>query len=103
MQTWVSPISRTARRHDPDVRPYVFERELDYISIDLPPDLKYAIQTINTLIEDRLALLASLHFTVPKRDKLTMKALNAINAQIQQRIANRDPPGSLLRRSMPSA
>jgi len=78
---------------DPDVRPYVFERELEYISIDLPPDLKSAILVINGLIEDRLGMLASLHFTVPKRDKLTMKALNAINAQIQQRIANRDPAG----------
>ncbi|MFA6333004.1 MAG: DEAD/DEAH box helicase, partial [Methanoregula sp.] len=83
----------TRTENDPDVRPYVFERDLDYISIDLPPDLKAAIQTINGLIEDRLALLASLHFTVPKREKLSMKELNAINAQIQQRIANRDPAG----------
>jgi len=77
--------------NDPDVRPYVFERNLEYVSIDLPPDLKAAITVINALIEERLALLASLHFTVPKREKLTMKALNEINAQIQQRIANRDP------------
>ena len=77
--------------NDPDVLPYVFERDLEYISIDLPPDLKSVIIVINTLIEERLALLASLHFTVPKREKLTMKALNEINAQIQQRIANRDP------------
>jgi Fanconi anemia group M protein len=77
--------------NDPDVRPYVFERDLEYISIDLPHDLKAAITVINALIEERLALLASLHFTVPKREKLTMKALNEINAQIQQRIANRDP------------
>jgi len=77
--------------NDPDVRPYVFERDIEYISIDLPPDLKVAITIINALIEKRLALLASLHFTVPKREKLTMKALNEINAQIQQRIANRDP------------
>ncbi|NMB78276.1 MAG: DEAD/DEAH box helicase family protein [Methanomicrobiales archaeon] len=83
----------TRTENDPDVRPYVFERDLEYIDIDLPPDLKSAIAVINALIEDRLAMLASLHFTVPKRDKLTMKALNAINAQIQQRIANRDPAG----------
>ncbi|MGA2121430.1 MAG: DEAD/DEAH box helicase [Methanoregula sp.] len=83
----------TRTENDPDVRPYVFERDLEYITIDLPPDLKAAIQTINALIEERLALLASLHFTVPKREKLSMKALNAINAQIQQRIANRDPTG----------
>ncbi len=77
--------------NDPDVRPYVFERDIEYTSIDLPGDLKAAISVINALIDERLALLSSLHFTVPKREKLTMKALNSINAQIQQRIANRDP------------
>ncbi|MDD1694690.1 MAG: DEAD/DEAH box helicase [Methanoregula sp.] len=80
----------TRTESDPDVRPYVFEREIEYITIDLPPDLKAAIQTINALIEDRLGILASLHFTVPKREKLSMRELSAINAQIQQRIANRD-------------
>jgi Fanconi anemia group M protein len=76
---------------DPDVRPYVYERDVEIISISLPTELKDAISTINSLIEHRLALLASMHFTVPKRERLTMKALNAINAQIQQRIAARDP------------
>ena len=81
----------TRTEDDPDVRPYVFARDMEVITIDLPPDLKAAITTINALTEDRLSLLASLHFTVPKREKLTMKALAAINAQIQQRIADRDP------------
>lgn len=81
--------SRT--ENDPDVAPYVHERDLDYISIDLPPELKAAINSINTLIDDRLQLLASLHFTVPKREKLSMRELSAINAQIQARIANKDP------------
>ncbi len=76
---------------DPDVRPYVFEREVEYLSVDLPPDIKAAINSINSLLEDRLALLGSLHFTVPKREKLSMKELNTINAQIQQRIRNQDP------------
>jgi len=83
----------TRTENDPDVRPYVFERDLEFISIDLPPDLRSAIEVINGLIEDRLALLASLRFTVPKREKLSMRELNAINAQIQQRIQNRDPAG----------
>src|SRR5208337_4236444 len=83
----------TRTENDPDVRPYVFERDLEYIMIELPPELRSAIDVINALIENRLALLASLHFTVPRRERLTMKALNAINAQIQQRIANRDPAG----------
>jgi len=75
---------------DPDVHPYVFERDLDIVTLDLPAELKAAINTINTLIDDRLALLSSLNFTVPKRERLSMKELSAINAQIQQRIANRD-------------
>jgi ERCC4-related helicase len=83
----------TRTENDQDVRPYVFTRELEYVNIDLPPELREAVQAIHALTEDRLALLASHHFTVPKRDELTMKALNAINAQIQQRIANRDPQG----------
>jgi Fanconi anemia group M protein len=81
----------TRTEDDPDVRPYVYERDLENMTIDLPPELKAAITTINALIENRLALLSSLHFTVPKRENLTMKAMNAINAQIQQRIADRDP------------
>ncbi len=86
-------ISRIESRteNDPDVRPYVFERDIEFLSIDLPPDLKRAVSIIDSLIDERLAILASLHFTVPKREKLTMKTLNEINAQIQQRIANRDP------------
>ncbi|HXX54644.1 MAG TPA: helicase-related protein, partial [Methanoregula sp.] len=86
-------ISRieTRTENDRDVAPYVFERELEYIPIDLPKELKAAIAGINALTEDRLGLLASLHFTVPKREKLSMKALSAINAQIQARIADRDP------------
>ncbi|MFA4860755.1 DEAD/DEAH box helicase [Methanoregula sp.] len=83
----------TRTENDPDVRPYVFERELEYLDVSLPPALKAAVRVINGLIEERLALLASLNFTVPKREKLSMKELNAINAQIQQRIANRDPAG----------
>ncbi|WAC05954.1 MAG: DEAD/DEAH box helicase [Methanoregula sp.] len=81
----------TRTEDDPDVRPYVFARDVEVITIDLPANLKAAITTINALTEGRLAILSSLNFSVPKREKLTMKALGAINAQIQQRIADRDP------------
>jgi Fanconi anemia group M protein len=86
-------ISRIENRteNDPDVRPYVFKRDIEVIGIDLPPELMGAITIINALIDERLALLTSLNFTVPKREKLTMKIFNEINAQIQKRIANRDP------------
>jgi Fanconi anemia group M protein len=83
----------TRTESDPDVAPYVHERDIEIIQIDLPAELKDAIATINGLIENRLSLLASVRFTVPRRDRLSMKALAVINAQIQERIANRDPAG----------
>ncbi|MGA2162555.1 MAG: DEAD/DEAH box helicase [Methanoregula sp.] len=79
--------------NDPDVSPYVYERDIEIHQIDLPGELKQAIHAVHTLIDNRLALLASLGFTVPKREHLSMKELNSINAQIQQRIQNRDPAG----------
>ena len=68
---------------DPDVSPYVYERDIEIYPIDLPAELKESIHTIHTLIDDRLGLLASLGFAVPKRDRLSMKELNIINAQIR--------------------
>ena len=79
--------------NDPDVSPYVHEREVEIHQIELPAGLKSAIHAIHLLIDDRLGLLASLDFAVPKRDRLSMKELAGINAQVQQRIQNRDPAG----------
>ena len=79
--------------NDPDVSPYVHEREIEIHQIELPAELKRAIHVVHTLIDDRLGLLASLGFAVPKRDRLSMKELAGINAQVQQRIQNRDPAG----------
>ena len=79
--------------NDPDVRPYVHEREIDVVSLALPAELKSAIHAINSLLENRLALLASVGFAVPKREKLSMRELSGINVQIQQRIQNRDQSG----------
>jgi len=78
---------------DPDVSPYVHEREVEVCQIELPGELKEAIREVQILIGDRLGLLASLGFSVPGKDRLSMKELNSINAQIQQRIQNHDPAG----------
>ncbi len=78
---------------DPDVSPYIHERDVEIYPVDLPAELRQTIHAIQTLIDDRLALLASLGFVVPKRDRLSMKELNGINTQIQLRIQNRDPAG----------
>ena len=76
---------------DEDVRPYIHERDIQYVDVYLPEELQAALILLRELVESRLTRLASLNFRVPKPDKLSIKALNALNAQIQQRIRNRDP------------
>ncbi|MBP1928177.1 Fanconi anemia group M protein [Methanolinea mesophila] len=80
--------SRT--EHDPDVAPYVFERDIEVIGVDLPKELRHALDDLNELLESRLGYLRTLGFEVPRRQQLTMKALNVLNAQIQARIQERD-------------
>jgi Fanconi anemia group M protein len=75
---------------DADVRPYVHEREIEYRTVDLPEDLWLALSVLNSMIEDRLAALADLGYRVPRREALSMKALNGVMAQIQSRMQQRD-------------
>ncbi len=78
---------------DPDVKPYIHERELTYVSVDLPPELAFAVQSLESLLSSRLKTLAGLGYRVPSPDKLTMKGIQAIQAQIQSRIRKKDTSG----------
>lgn len=83
----------TRNEDDPDVRPYIHEREIEVISVSLPPALEMALDQLNRLLDERLKVLAGLGFSVPKRQQLSMKALNVINAQVQEKIQFRDASG----------
>ncbi|MBP2132138.1 Fanconi anemia group M protein [Methanomicrobium sp. W14] len=82
----------TRTETDSDVRPYIHEREIKYVGIELPPELEFARITLKKLLEQRLSVLGSAGYIVPSPDKLSMTALNGINAQIQRNIqaGNRD-------------
>jgi ERCC4-related helicase len=75
---------------DPDVKPYIHERDIQYISVDLPQSLSAGLEMLQNLVEARLRTLSRMNFTVPKRQNLTMRALNGIQMQIQERIRNQD-------------
>ena len=83
----------TRSEDDPDVRPYVHERDIEVISVSLPMELEKALDHLNRLLDDRLKVLAGSGFSVPKRQQLSMKALNAINVQVQEKIQQREPAG----------
>jgi len=76
---------------DPDVAPYVHERTLEFVRVDLPPELAGARDRMHCLVDRRIEALRRFGFQVPDRERLSMRALNGLNAAIQARIAERDP------------
>ena len=78
---------------DPDVKPYIHERDLTYVSVDLPPELAFAVRALESMVASRLQTLAGFGFRVPSPEKLTMKAIQAIQAQAQSRIKKKDSSG----------
>ncbi|HDR72792.1 MAG TPA: DEAD/DEAH box helicase [Methanoculleus sp.] len=78
---------------DADVRPYIHEREIQYMSVELPAALVHARDTLLALMDARLKKLSAVGYQVPPAEKLSMKALNALNASIQRRIQQRDASG----------
>lgn len=83
----------TRTEGDPDVRPYIHEKEIEILNVDLPDQLKDALEDIYGLIDDRLSRLKEMGLPAPDRKNLSMRALQELNGMIQQRIAERDPKG----------
>ena len=83
--------SRTEQ--DPDVAPYMYEREVEVMEVELPGELRHAVDDLKDLVESRLATLEEMGFPVPEPGRLSMKVLRALNAQIQARIQDRDSVG----------
>ncbi|KQC06520.1 MAG: Hef nuclease [Methanolinea sp. SDB] len=84
-------VVETRSEHDSDVIPYIHEREIEVIDLRLPEELSRAVDDLNRLLDSRLKMLSNLGFSPPPRSQLSMKSLNALNAQIQARIQDRDP------------
>jgi Fanconi anemia group M protein len=86
-------IVETRTEHDPDVTPYIHERDLEVIPLQLPPELQRAVASLSDLLDSRIEGLKRLGFEVPPRQTLSMKALSGLNGQVQERIRSRDPNG----------
>ncbi|MBN1431266.1 MAG: DEAD/DEAH box helicase [Methanomicrobiaceae archaeon] len=75
-------IIETRSEDDPDVRPYIHQRDLKYVDVPLPPGLKGVTDKLKTILQSRLDTLKKMGFVVPKAERLTMKALNGLKGQI---------------------
>lgn len=81
----------TRDENDADVIPYIHERTVEYIAVPLPEPLRRVVTLIEGMIDTRLGTLTGLNYSLPRRQNLSMKALNQLNATIQERIAAGDP------------
>jgi ERCC4-related helicase len=79
--------------HDRDVAPYVHPRELEVIEVELPVPLRRAVDDLHELLDSRIRQLKALGYEVPRRQELSMKSLNQLNARIQEMIRNNDASG----------
>ena len=82
----------TRTEEDPDVKPYIHEKEIEYLSLSLPDVLKKASLLLDILIKDRLHQLQEMGYAIPKTN-LSMRILNEIGSHIQQSIARSDADG----------
>jgi Fanconi anemia group M protein len=83
----------TRTEDDPDVKPYIYEKEIEYISFPLPDTLKTASQLLDTIIKNRLQQLQDMGYAAAPHSGLSMRMLNEINSHIQQSIARHDADG----------
>ena len=88
-------IVESRTEDDPDVRPYIHEREVEYVNVGLPEELEESVGVLKSILEKRLNTLFDMGYTVPRPDKLSMKELNGINAQVQRNIQKREPDAFL--------
>jgi ERCC4-related helicase len=86
-------IVESRTEHDPDVAPYVHLREIEVIEVELPEPLKRAVDDLHELLDSRIRQLKALGYDVPRRQDLSMKTLNLLNAQIQEMIRGKDAAG----------
>jgi Fanconi anemia group M protein len=78
---------------DPDVSPYIHQRELEVIEVGLPVPLRQAVDELHQLLDSRLRQLRELGFDTPRRQELSMKSLNLLNARVQEMIRQGDAAG----------
>lgn len=83
----------TRSEEDPDVKPYIHEKQVEIIHVDLPDELKASLLDLYGLIDDRLYQLRQMNLPAPDRKNLSMRTLQELNAVIQHRIAERDASG----------
>ncbi len=70
---------------DPDVRPYVFDKDIEWIYVKIPVEIKTLSQLMEKVLSDRLDKLQSLGL-IPSSKRLSKREMLDLQARLQSRL-----------------
>lgn len=72
--------------HDPDVKPYVHFRDLEWRHVIVPVEMKGLLDSMKKVLEDRLIQLGKLGFIAPDQKYLNKRELLDLQSRLQGRL-----------------
>ncbi|MDF1532146.1 MAG: DEAD/DEAH box helicase [ANME-2 cluster archaeon] len=71
---------------DPDVKPYVHFRDLEWRHVIVPVEMKWLLDSMKTVLEDRLIQLGKLGFVAPGQKYLNKRELLDLQSRLQGKL-----------------
>ncbi len=72
--------------HDPDVKPYVHFRDLEWRHVTVPVEMKGLLDSMKKVLEDRLTQLVKLGFVAPNQKYLNKRELLDLQSRLQGKL-----------------
>src|SRR3990172_4000498 len=73
---------------DPDVRPYIFDKDVEWIYVPIPVEIKSLKQPMDKVLADRMNKLRELGFISPYQTKLSKREMLDLQARMQSRLGS---------------
>ena len=77
---------------DPDVKPYVHFRDLEWRHVTVPVEMKGLLDSMKKVLEDRLDQLGKLGFVAPKQKYLNKRELLELQSRLQGKLRGGPDP-----------
>jgi len=73
---------------DPDVRPYIFDKDVEWIYVPIPVEIKSLKQPMDKVLADRMNKLRELGFISPYQTRLSKREMLDLQARMQSRLGS---------------
>ncbi len=73
---------------DPDVRPYIFDKDIEWRYVSIPVEIKGLKQLMDDVLSDRLNKLCELGFISPYQKKLSKMEMLDLQARMQSQLSS---------------